>query len=410
MPTFRLPEIVRQTNEATKEAVYAALQADAGRALQAIERGGGEVAAIKGDSHAAGAEDRRAFLAERYAALSPAERARTVLADPSREGSKELNEQVRELLRAQGELTGPTLALEVLVPKGLTSGEQKQPVFYARGDIVAFRRDLAPHQQDRLEKGTYYTVAGTDQHGGRIQLQKEDGSFVIWRPSSHGARDAEVYVREQRELAAGDRITWTKALPGLGADNGQKATVAAVDPARGSFTLEQNGKRITLEAGSAEARHLEHGYAQTAFKLQGQTADRALIHAEHWRLNLINQRSFYVLISRAKDGVVLATSDRAGLIEAIRERSGEQQAALDRLEQRLAPEIAAAAVQQTRAEQEQGQRRLDEQRERAQALARERSDEAERRIRPGGRAADLGQERDGPTTNRQRDYDDDMGY
>ena len=92
------------------------------------------------------------------------------------------------------------------------------------------------------------------------------------------------------------------------------------------------GRQTTLDASSAEARHLEHGYAQTAQKLQGQTADRALIHAEHWRLNLTNQRSFYVLVSRAKDGVTIATSDRAGLIDAIRERSGEQQAALDQLE------------------------------------------------------------------------------
>ena len=410
MPTFRLTEIVRQSNEATKEAVYAALQADAGKALQAIERGGGEVIEIKGASHEAGAQDRRAFLAGRYAALSPAERARTVLADPSREGRKELNEQVRDALQMRGELQGPTLGLDILVPKGLTPGEQKQPVFYARGDVVAFRRDLAPHQQDPLEKGTYYSVAGTDQHGGRIQLQKDDGSFVIWRPGSHGARDAEVYVRERRELAAGDRITWTKNLPGIGAANGQTATVAAVDPARGSLTFEQNGRRITLDASSAEARHLDHGYAQTAQKLQGQTADRALIHAEHWRLNLVNQRSFYVLLSRAKDGVVLATSDRAGLVEAIRERSGEQQAALDRLEQHLAPEIAATAVQKTRDDQEQEQRRLDDQRERVKALARERSDEGERKVKPGGRDADLGQERDGATANRQRDYDDDMGY
>ena len=51
MPTFRLTEIVRQSNEATKEAVYAALQADAAKALQAIERGGGEVVEIQGKSH-----------------------------------------------------------------------------------------------------------------------------------------------------------------------------------------------------------------------------------------------------------------------------------------------------------------------------------------------------------------------
>ncbi len=415
MPTFHLPEIVRQTNPDTKEAVYASLQADAAKALTAIERGGGEVVEIKGKSHEEDAHDRRAFLAQRYATLSVEERARTVLADPSREGRKELNAQVRAALQARGELQGPKLTLDILVPKGLTTGEQKQPVFYERGDIVAFRREFAPHQQDRLEKGIYYTVAGTDQHGGRIQLQKPDGSFVVWRPGSHGARDAEVYGREQRELEAGDRITWTKALPAIGAANGEKATVAAVDPARGTFTIEQNGKRITLEASSAEARHLDHAYAQTAMKLQGQTAERALIHAEHWRLNLINQRSFYVLISRAKDGVVLATSDRTGLIEAIRERSGEQQAALDQLEVSQAPEIARTAMQavtQERERERQQQHEQQQQRERALQQQRERTDDDTRKPKPGGRDADLGQERDGPATSRQqdRDYDDDMGY
>ena len=370
---------------------------------------------IKGRSHEEDAHDRRAFLAERYAALSVEERARTVLADPSREGRKELNAQVRAALQARGELQGPKLTLDILVPKGLTPGEQKQPVFYERGDVVSFRRELAPHQQDRLEKDTPYRVVGTDQHGGRLQLQKADGSFVIWRPGSHGARDAEVYRLEQRELAAGDRITWTRNLPAIGVANGQSATVTAVDAAKGSFTIERNGRQATLDAGSAEARHLEHGYAQTAQKLQGQTADRALIHAEHWRLNLTHQRSFYVLVSRAKDGVTIATSDRTGLIEAIRERSGEQQAALDRLEVSQAPEIARTALQEVTQERErerQQQHEQQQQRERALQQQRERTDDDTRKPKPGGRDADLGQERDGPATSRQqeRDYDDDMGY
>src|SRR4029078_8082319 len=126
-------------NAATKEAVYAALQADAAKALQAIERGGGEVVEIQGKSHDKDAHDRRAFLARRYAGLTPEERARTVLADPSRAGRKELNERVRETLPARGELQGPELTLDTLVPTGLTPGEQKQPVFYGRGDVVSFR-------------------------------------------------------------------------------------------------------------------------------------------------------------------------------------------------------------------------------------------------------------------------------
>ena len=190
---------------------------------------------------------------------------------------------------------------------------------------------------------------------------------------------------EQRQLAAGDRITWTRNLPAIGVANGQMATVTAVHPAKGSFTVERDGRQTTLEASSAEARHLEHGYAQTAQKLQGQTAERALIHAEHWRLNLINQRSFYVLLSRAKDGVTIATSDRAGLIDAIRERSGEQQAALDQLEARQAPEIARAAMQEVTQERErQRQQEREQQQQRERALQQQR--EQKRRRRPQGQA------------------------
>ena len=57
------------------------------------------------------------------------------------------------------------------------------------------------------------------------------------------------------------------------------------------------------------------------------------------------------------------------------------------------------------------------QQEREQSLQRERalqqrdkSDDAARKGKPSGRDADLGQERSTPATNRQRDYDDDMGY
>ena len=92
-----------------------------------------------------------------------------------------------------------------------------------------------------------------------------------------------------------------------------------------------------------------------------------------------------MLVSRAKDGVTIATSDRAGLIDAIRERSGEQQAALDQLEARQAPEIARAAVQevtQERERQRQQEREQQQQRERALQQQREKSDDPPARASP----------------------------
>src|SRR3546814_5614828 len=60
METARLAEIVRQTNDATKEAVLASIEGDAKKALAALDRSGGQV--IEHADRAA----RFAAIAERY--------------------------------------------------------------------------------------------------------------------------------------------------------------------------------------------------------------------------------------------------------------------------------------------------------------------------------------------------------
>ncbi len=67
-------------------------------------------------------------------------------------------------------------------------------------------------------------------------------------------------------------------------------------------------------------------------------------------------------------------------------------------------------VTQERERQRQQEREQQQQRERALQQQREKSNEDARKGKPGGRDADLGQEPSTPATNRQRDYDDDMGY
>ena len=175
-----------------------------------------------------------------------------------------------------------------------------------------------------------------------------------------------------------------KATRAIGAANGQTAEVTAIDVRRGTITVAMGSRSATLPA--AGMQHLDHAYAQTAHRLQGQTADRALLHLEDWRLNLTNQRSFYVLLSRAKDGITIATSNRTGLIAAIRERTGEQQAALDQLEIRLAPAMARDAMQRTR----------DDHMRQPGANVLQRA-----------RTAELDGER---ATNRERERDDDLSY
>jgi hypothetical protein len=71
---------------------------------------------------------------------------------------------------------------------------------------------------------------------------------------------------------------------------------------------------------------------------QGRTAERSFIHAESVATHLIDQKSFYVSLSRAKETTALYTDDRAKLVAAIQERSGVKQTALGAL---LSPITAA---------------------------------------------------------------------
>ncbi|WP_256890018.1 hypothetical protein [Acidomonas methanolica] len=75
-------------------------------------------------------------------------------------------------------------------------------------------------------------------------------------------------------------------------------------------------------------RHIAHDWVATAFAAQGRTADRVLVHADSAASQLVDQKSFYVALSRARESVAVYTNDRAKLVSAIQERSGMKQTAL----------------------------------------------------------------------------------
>ena len=78
MATAVLDQIVRQTNEHTREAVEAMLAGEAARAFDAIDKGGGRIVEHPDD------DQRHVLIARDFAALSPQERAATLVLDRKR--------------------------------------------------------------------------------------------------------------------------------------------------------------------------------------------------------------------------------------------------------------------------------------------------------------------------------------
>ncbi|WP_411340288.1 MobF family relaxase [Sphingopyxis sp. J-6] len=320
METAKLGEIVRQSNAATKEAVLASIEGDAKKALAALDRGGGQIV-----EHADRA-GRFAAIAERYAGFDKATRARTLVIEPSREGRDALTADIRAALARSGALSGPAVVVDSLVNKGLTRAEARDPLSYDRGDVVRFTSD---YPDKGVARGEAYRIEAVDPAKAAIALKSEDGREVDWRLRQWGAGKVQVFAPQNMELKTGDSIRFTRNDREAGRINGARGEVTGIDEqARTATVLGARGQTQTLDLDTARDRHIAHAYVDTAFAAQGRTADYVIIHADSKATNLVDQKSFYVGISRAKESATIVTDNRAKLVSAINERAGAVQTAI----------------------------------------------------------------------------------
>jgi conjugative relaxase-like TrwC/TraI family protein len=323
MATERLERIVRQTRQPLRQAVEQAAAGQAAAALGHFARTPGALVAEKT------AEDRYAAIADRWLALSPADRAGTLIVEPSREGRARISAHVRDGLIREGALDAEALPATRYAARGLTTAEKKLPMSYDVGDRVAFQRAYGL-VGGRIEQGEMATVLAASQGDGVVRLGLPDGRVLDWSPARKGAAKVQVYAVEQSELRAGDRIVWARNDRSLGLANGAQGEVTAIDAAvRAARVRFADGVERSIALDSESGRHWRHDYAQTAHAAQGRTADRVIVHAESHRINLVNERSFYVAISRAREGGVVVTDNARALQKALATRAGAKETALD---------------------------------------------------------------------------------
>ena len=131
-----------------------------------------------------------------------------------------------------------------------------------------------------------------------LSNQERDG--VTNSPEHHFHARVTAAQRPQelsgKPFQTGDRIICGRNQHRLGITNGTAATIMSVDVDERSMTVRTDkGAAITLRAGYLDAGHVQHGYATTIHKAQGQTLDRAFILA-----NGLNRESGYTALSRGR--------------------------------------------------------------------------------------------------------------
>lgn len=283
--------------------------------------------------------------------LSKAERERTIVITAYNEDRVAINDGVRQGLKEQGELSRAEDTKEIYVSKGWTRAMQKEAQYYKVGDVVRFGRD---YQQIEAKKGQYARVSSVDAPSGVVMLKKDDGSEIAWQPKKHNK--IEVYDRESRELARGDKIRITRNNGEF--KNGEVGRVVSVVGEK--VTLEMRGggsHQVDLSAH----KHWDHAYAQTVHASQGATEHRAIFHirtpksegerrdtqALENMAKVFGNRSFYVGTTRASHelriytndkamaaGAVAAAQDKTSAVETIRRHERGTAIAADSIEAR----------------------------------------------------------------------------
>ena len=200
---------------------------------------------------------------------------RAVIFAPDKTEREELTRLIRSDLYEKGRL-GETYSATVLADKGLSDKEAKNAANYEVGDVI--RYGSKGSDELGISPNTYGTVTAVDPKNNLIAVSGSDDAPHIYDPAVEWKMrlKADVYARENRELAEGDRVQFTRSTWDHGIRVGNLATIARIQEDGGLSVKADSG--ASLQLTPEQAQHVEYGYAIESTK--GLTVDRVILSGE----------------------------------------------------------------------------------------------------------------------------------
>lgn len=286
MATARLTVSLRQKDPNLKAAVDALADGEIDRGFALLEQNNSIVTVAK--------DEIVGKIATEYLALSPAQRAKTLIVSGTNDKRREITAAIREGLRSIGTI-GSDLPARQLVDYKFTKVENSYAHNYNVGDIVVPIRNY-----NQLVRGQSYIV--TDKEANNIVLRSPDGERLVTDLNFDKAH----YREESIGVAVGDRLRWSKNDAQLQRRNGQEFEIeSTIDRVANIKYRDGRIEAIDLR----QAHHFDLAIATTIYSSQGKTSDLVLVAAD----GVQNSESFYVAASRARSALKIFTDSPANL-------------------------------------------------------------------------------------------------
>ena len=246
---------------------------------------------------------------------------------------KEINGQVREELKRQGRLDREDHVFLVREPKTLNAGERHFARNYEPGDIVTVNRSGAG-----IKVGAQGVVTGASERDHTITVRAHGAERAL--DLRKDADKIAAYVERPVAFTEGEKVVFLKNDKKLGVANGLTGVITNIGE-KGELTFRTDADK-ELAFNINDYNYLDHGYAVTDYKAQGQTAREVIFHADTERGVSFN--SFYVAVTRGRDDVHVYTNDRETLQEQVKEEQ-EKTSTLDYPDKSIAMEESATGVE-----------------------------------------------------------------
>ncbi len=303
MRTARLEEIVRPKDPELKAAIESFASGDVKTAIELLQ--------AQGRVHQfSDKELRLQAIASDYLRQPD----KTLVVSPDNESRQQINRQIHLGLQAQGSVAKDEFRISVLTNRHeLTGADRQWAAKYEIGDIVRYTRGSALF---KLKAEEYAYVSQVNARENLLTVQRKNGQEITYDPRR--LQGVNVYKREERHFAVGDKIQFTAPFKKLGIPNRTLARVEAIAP-EGNLQLRLDSGK-TARFNLRQHSHLDYGYAMTSYTSQGQTVDRVIIHVpaeDRDTKELINQRFGYVALSRARHNAQIYTNDAATLTDRL---------------------------------------------------------------------------------------------
>ncbi|MEO1445125.1 MAG: MobF family relaxase [Cyanobacteria bacterium J06635_11] len=302
MLTIHLDQARRQQQAELRQAVQMISQGDVGAGIQVLARAG----CISEIEEAQARGDR---LVSDYLNLRAEERQKTLLLSGTNANRLALTEQIRQGMQAKGSLGENVYTMESLQRKDLTRVQGRYASSYKTGDVLVPIRD---YKRQGLERNEHYRVRAVDAPANTLTLETKDHQLIQINPALCDRKA--VYRVLTAEIAAGDRLKWTKNNRIANTRNGQQFTIASITPEGIAQTVTDDGETRTINL--AGAQHIDYAWVSTTYSSQGKTASNVMALID----GATNKEAFYVATSRAKNKVQLYTSSVRDL-QQLAERS-----------------------------------------------------------------------------------------